>query len=57
MAGYWQSSFFEMKLRSINIQKKELGQYPDILAEQAWSMKDLVYGFNNGGNNNKFAVK
>ena len=25
--------------------KKEQGQYPAILAEQAWSIKDLVYGF------------
>ena len=28
--------------------KKELGQYPAILTEQAWSIKDLLYGF--GGN-------
>ena len=25
--------------------KKERGQYPAILAEQAWSIKDLLYGF------------
>ena len=25
--------------------KKERGQYPDILTEQAWSIKDLLYGF------------
>ena len=25
--------------------KKEWGQYPAILAEQAWSIKDLLYGF------------
>jgi len=25
--------------------KKERGQYPAILAEQAWSVKDLLYGF------------
>jgi len=25
--------------------KKELGQYPAILTEQAWSIKDLLYGF------------
>ena len=24
--------------------KKERGQYPAILTEQAWSMKDLLYG-------------
>ena len=25
--------------------KKERGQYPSILTEQAWSIKDLLYGF------------
>ena len=25
--------------------KKELGQYPAILTEQAWSINDLLYGF------------
>ena len=50
MAGYWPSSFFaclwtETELRSINTQKKERGQYPAILAKQAWSIKDLLYGF------------
>jgi len=25
--------------------KKERGQYPAILTEQAWSKKDLLYGF------------
>jgi len=25
--------------------KKELGQYPAILTKQAWSIKDLLYGF------------
>ena len=27
--------------------KKERGQYPAILTEQAWSIKDLLYGINN----------
>ena len=50
MAGYWPSSFFallwtETKSRSIKTQKKERGQYPAILTEQAWSIKDLLYGF------------
>jgi len=27
------------------LQKKERGKYPAILTEQAWSIKDLVYGF------------
>ena len=29
----------------MNTQKKERGQYPAILTEQAWSIKDLLYGF------------
>ena len=50
MAGYGPSSFFacswtETESRSINTQKKELGQYQAILTEQAWSIKDLLYGF------------
>ena len=41
MAGYWPSSFFaclwtETKSRSINTQKKNE-------AQQAWSIKDLLY--------------
>ena len=24
--------------------KRELGQYPAVLTEQAWSIKDLLYG-------------
>jgi len=28
------------------MQKKEQGQYPAILAEQTWSIKDLLYGKN-----------
>ena len=51
MPRYWPSSFFaclwtETKSRSINSQKKkERGQYPAILTEQTWSIKDLLYGF------------
>ena len=30
--------------RSIKTQRKERGQYPPILTEQAWSVKDLMYG-------------
>ena len=49
MAAYWPSSFFaflwtETKSSSIKTQKKERGQYPAILTEQAWSIKDLLYG-------------
>jgi len=50
MAGYWPSSFFaclwtETESRSINLQNNERGQYQAILTEQAWSIKDLSYGF------------
>ena len=50
MAGYWPSSFFaslwtETESRFINSQTKERGQYPAILTKQAWSIKDLLYGF------------
>ena len=50
ISGYWRSSLFaglctETELRSINSHKKERGQYPVILTEQAWSIKDLLYGF------------
>ena len=50
MAEYWPSSFFmflwnETQSRSINSQKKEQSQYPAILTEQTWSIKDLLYGF------------
>ena len=27
------------------LSKKEQGQYPAILTEQTWSIKDLLYGF------------
>ena len=42
MAGYWRSSFF---YRVYGRTKKERGQYQAILTEQAWSIKDLLYGF------------
>ena len=43
---YWQSSFFaclwtETESKSINTQRKNEA----ILTEQAWSIKDLLYGF------------
>ena len=43
MAGYWPWSFFaslwsSTPSRSINTQKEELGQYPAILTEKAWSI-------------------
>ena len=53
MAGYWPSSFFCVFMDRDEVEvhklaKKERGQYPVILTEQAWSIKDLLYGF--GGN-------
>ena len=34
-----------MESRSINTQKKKRGQYPATLTEEAWSIKDLLFGF------------
>ena len=51
MAGYWPSSFFFcvfIDRDGVEVHKlaeKERGQYPAILTEQAWSIKDLLYGF------------
>ena len=50
MAGHWSSSSYacfwtETASRSINSQTKERGKYQAILTEQAWSIKDLLYGF------------
>ena len=48
MAGYWPRSFFaclwtSTSSRSINTQKKELGQYPAIVTEQAWSITHTYF--------------
>ena len=49
MAGYWPSFFCVFMDRAeVEIQKlakKERGQYPAILTEQTWSIKDLLHGF------------
>jgi len=50
MAGYWPSSFFCVFMDWDGVEvnklaKKERGQYQAILTEQAWSTKDLSYGF------------
>ena len=50
MAGYWPSSFFCLFMDRDGVEvhklgKKERGQYPAILTKQAWSIKDLLYGF------------
>ena len=45
MAGYWPSSCFASLWTETNkLAKKERGQYPVILTEQTWSIKDLLYG-------------
>ena len=49
MAGYCPSSFFCVFMdrdegEVHKLARKERGQYPTILAEQAWSIKDLLYG-------------
>ena len=51
MAGYCPHFFFFfvfIDLDSVSVHKhpeKERGQYQAILTEQAWSIKDLLYGF------------
>ena len=50
MAGYWPSPFFCVFMDRDGVEgnkhaKKERGQYQAILTEQAWSIKDLLYGF------------
>ena len=52
MALYWPSSFFfvfmdgdEVEVHKNAKKKKERGHYPAILTEQAWSIKNLLYGF------------
>ena len=45
IAGYWLSSFFAFLVEVHKNAKKERGQYPAILTEQAWSIKDLLYAF------------
>ena len=50
MAGYWPSSFscvfMDLDVVSVHkLAKKERGHCPAILIKQAWSIKDLLYGF------------
>jgi len=42
MTGYWPSYFFCVFMDQ---DKKERGQYPAVLTEQVWSIKDFSYGF------------
>ena len=49
MAGYWPSFFFCMLIDQDEVEvhkhaKKEQGQYPVILTEKTWSIKDLLFG-------------
>jgi len=47
--GYWpsvRSRWLDIGQVEVHkLAKKERGQYPAILTEQAWSIKDLLYGF------------
>ena len=49
MTGYWPSFFLRVygprRSQGHKHAKKERGQYQAILTEQAWSIKDLLYGF------------
>ena len=47
MVGYWPSSFFCVFMDRDEVEvhklaKKERGQYPAILTEQTWSIKDFI---------------
>ena len=49
MAGYWPSSLFAFFMDQDEVEvhkdaKRERGQYPAMLPELAWSIKDLLYG-------------
>ena len=49
MAGYWPSFFIWLFMGREGVEahklaKKERGQYPAILTEKAWSIKDLLFG-------------
>ena len=50
MAEYWPSFFFCVFMNRDEVEvhklaKKERGQYPAIVTEQTWSIKDLLHGF------------
>ena len=44
MTGYW-LSFFACSITVRKLAKKGQGQFPAIFSEGAWSVKDLLYGF------------
>ena len=47
MVGYRPSYVFvdRDKVEVHKLARKEHGQYPAILTDQAWSLKELLYGF------------
>ena len=45
VADYWPSSFFLLKIERNGGLKKDQGQHPAMLTEQAWSMNNLSCGF------------
>ena len=56
MAGYWSSSLFAVFMDRDEVEvhenaKRERGQYPAILTELAWSIKDLLYGIKSAEKN------
>ena len=61
MLGYWKFFYCvfmgqdKVKIHKLNLQRKnEANMLPSYLAEQAWSIKDLLYGNNGSNSNNKF---
>ena len=44
MAGYWPSSF-GVEVEVHKLAKQGRRQYPAIMTEKAWSIKDLFFGF------------
>ena len=46
LAEFFFCVFMDLDFVSVHkLAKKERGQYPPILTEQTWSIKDLLYGF------------
>ena len=46
LAKFFFCEFMDLDFVSVHkLAKKELGQYPAILTEQTWSIKDLLFGF------------
>ena len=45
MAGYWFMDRDGVEVHKLAKKKKKRGQHQAILTKQAWSIKDLFYGF------------